>query len=187
MLFCSVTVPRAVPGKNRDFFTADLGTRKLQKTARAVQAARSNFGRIFSQENLMCNSIPQHPHTFHFTELIQFHGLGCRGEPRPRVNLKSSFLFLERFCFLGRNVRPSVRCFVAISGMLLLKRMLGLCSPFALISSKRDLNTIAIGCFLQHYSIVDAKSKWNPSLDGKRKDNQVRTIFRRTATIAIMF
>jgi hypothetical protein len=149
--------PAGSTRQNVDFFTADLVTRKLQKMARAVQAARSIFGRTFTRETLMCNSIPQHPHTFCFREPIQCQGLGYRGNPHPRVNLTSSFLFPERFCWLGRSVWPSVRCFVAINCMPLLNRMLGLCFPFAIISSKSDLDAIAIGCFLRHYSIVDAK------------------------------
>jgi hypothetical protein len=47
-----------------------------------------------------------------------------------------------------RIFQPSYRCFASIGGTPLFKKLLDLCFPFTIISWKRDLNIIAIGCFL---------------------------------------
>jgi hypothetical protein len=58
--------------------------------------------------------------------------------------------------------------------------------PSSIISLKPNLTAIAIWYFLWHYSIVDEKWTWNPSIHGTKGYDQPRTTFGRTATIAIM-
>jgi hypothetical protein len=47
-----------------------------------------------------------------------------------------------------RIFRPSYRCFDPKGDTPLFKKLLDRCFPFTIISSKRDLNIIAIGCSL---------------------------------------
>jgi hypothetical protein len=58
----------------------------------------------------------------------------------------------KRVLFFNRPITPSRR-----EAAPLLKKLLRLCFPFAIDSSKNDLRTIAAQYFLRHYSIVDEK------------------------------